>query len=177
MDIRTRFAINTSLSLLAATSSTFPSVATFCQMSSAVLNYVIRSTRLWYRIKVWQSQKKISVISTIPHFGLSLVIHKWGALCQKQESMAEISNYIPQIMWDVITCSCTWYLFLERHSSYVHRSGNLRLQMIYLHCSEYTISYHGRYILNHTYLGSISVMIISIQNLRITWCIPRKEHL
>ena len=27
------------------------------------------------------------------------------------------SNYIPQILWDVITCPCPWYLLLVQHSS------------------------------------------------------------
>ena len=30
-------------------------------------------------------------------------------LCQKQLSRAGTSNYIPQILWDVITCPCPWY--------------------------------------------------------------------
>ena len=28
------------------------------------------------------------------------------------------SNYIPQILWVVITCPCSWYLLLAQHSSY-----------------------------------------------------------
>ena len=39
-----------------------------------------------------------------------------GVLCQKQVSRAGTSNYIPQILWDVITCSCPWYLHLTQHS-------------------------------------------------------------
>ena len=34
----------------------------------------------------------------------------WGMLCQKQISRARTSNCIPQIMWDVITCPCHWYV-------------------------------------------------------------------
>ena len=30
----------------------------------------------------------------------------WGLLCQKQVSMAGTSNFIPQILWFVITCLC-----------------------------------------------------------------------
>ena len=33
-------------------------------------------------------------------------------------SRAEASNYIPQILWDVITCPCPWYMLLAQHSSY-----------------------------------------------------------
>ena len=43
----------------------------------------------------------------------------WGVLCQKQVSRAGTSNYIPQILWDVITCPCPWYLLLAQHSSIV----------------------------------------------------------
>ena len=39
-------------------------------------------------------------------------------LCQKQISRSGTSNYIPQILWDVITCPCPWYLLLSQHSSY-----------------------------------------------------------
>ena len=40
----------------------------------------------------------------------------WGVLCQKQISRARTSNYIPQKLWDVITCPCPWYLLLAQHS-------------------------------------------------------------
>ena len=35
-----------------------------------------------------------------------------GIVCQKQISRAGTSNHIPQILWDVITCPCPWYLLL-----------------------------------------------------------------
>ena len=34
----------------------------------------------------------------------------WGLGCQKHESRTGTSNYIPQYLWDVITCPCPWYL-------------------------------------------------------------------
>ena len=34
-----------------------------------------------------------------------------GLLYQKQLSRARVCNYIPQILWNVITCPCPWYLF------------------------------------------------------------------
>ena len=34
----------------------------------------------------------------------------WELVCQKQVSMAGTSNYIPQYLWDVITCPFPWYL-------------------------------------------------------------------
>ena len=40
-----------------------------------------------------------------------------GLVCQKQVSRARTSNYIPQILWDVITCPCPWYLLLAHKSS------------------------------------------------------------
>ena len=42
----------------------------------------------------------------------------WGPVCQKQVSRAGSSNYIPQILWDVITCPYPWYLLLAHKSSY-----------------------------------------------------------
>ena len=40
-------------------------------------------------------------------------------LCQKQVSRVGTSNYIPQYLWDVITCPCPWYLLLAQHSPYM----------------------------------------------------------
>ena len=36
--------------------------------------------------------------------------------CQKQVLRAGTSNYIPQYMWDVMTCVCPWYLLLAHTS-------------------------------------------------------------
>ena len=40
-------------------------------------------------------------------------VYRWGVLCQEQCSRAETSNYIPQILWGVITLSacdtCFWH--------------------------------------------------------------------
>ena len=44
----------------------------------------------------------------------------WGVLCQEPVSRTGTSNYIRQILWDVITCPCPWYLLLAQHPSYVH---------------------------------------------------------
>ena len=39
---------------------------------------------------------------------------------QKQVSWAGTSNYIPQYLWDVITCPCPWYLRPHMYSALVH---------------------------------------------------------
>ena len=36
---------------------------------------------------------------------------KWGLVCQRKVSRTLISNYIPQYLWGVITCSCPRYVF------------------------------------------------------------------
>ena len=41
-----------------------------------------------------------------------------GVFCQKKVSRTRTSNYIPQYLWDVITCRCPWYLLLAQHSWY-----------------------------------------------------------
>ena len=38
-------------------------------------------------------------------------------MCQMQVSGAETSNYIPQYLWDVITCPCPRYLLLAHKST------------------------------------------------------------
>ena len=35
-------------------------------------------------------------------------LNLYVVLCQKQVSRAGTSNYIPQKLWDVITCPCAW---------------------------------------------------------------------
>ena len=42
----------------------------------------------------------------------------WWLMCQRQVSRAGTSNYIPQYLWDVITCPCPWCLLLAHQSSY-----------------------------------------------------------
>ena len=39
----------------------------------------------------------------------------WGVSYQKQVSRAVISNYTPKILWDIITCLCSWYLLLPQY--------------------------------------------------------------
>ena len=49
------------------------------------------------------------------------MVEQWDIsviLCQKQISRAGTSNNIPQTLWDVITCSCPWYLLLAQRYSY-----------------------------------------------------------
>ena len=40
---------------------------------------------------------------------------KSGVLCQNQAPSAGTCNYIPQYLWDVIICPCSWYLLLAQH--------------------------------------------------------------
>ena len=35
---------------------------------------------------------------------------------KRQMSRAGTSNYIPQCLWDVIICLCSWYILLAQHS-------------------------------------------------------------
>ena len=58
------------------------------------------------------------------HYGEQLVnctatIDLWGCLCQTQVSKAGTSNYIPQLLWNVITCPDPWYQLLAHSSPYV----------------------------------------------------------
>ena len=43
----------------------------------------------------------------------------WGVLWQKQVSRSGPSNYITQILWDVIICPDSWYLLPPQHSWYI----------------------------------------------------------
>ena len=50
---------------------------------------------------------------------------EWGILYQKRVSWAGTSNYAPQILWDVITCPCPWYLLLAHTSSNQHEAQGM----------------------------------------------------
>ena len=52
--------------------------------------------------------------------------HTGGLLCQQQISRTGTSNYIPQILWDVITCPFPWYLHLAHKSSFDSKISYLR---------------------------------------------------
>ena len=57
-----------------------------------------------------------------------------GVLCQKQLSRAGTSNYIPQLLWDVITCPCPWYfpIWWKQYCS-VSQFLAIRLQQNFAH--------------------------------------------
>ena len=44
-----------------------------------------------------------------------------GAFSQKQVSKAGRSNYTPQVLCDVITCSCPWYLVRTQHTQFIDK--------------------------------------------------------
>ena len=54
-------------------------------------------------------------------------------LCQKQVSMARISNYIPQILWDVNFLSVPLIPPLAQHSSYTSKAHFTDKDYIYQH--------------------------------------------
>ena len=63
-----------------------------------------------------------SLKCTLLHPWVPLTMHWiYVDLCSKKpESSAGASNYIPQILWDVITCPRPWYLHFAHNSSYLN---------------------------------------------------------
>ena len=47
-----------------------------------------------------------------------MCIYVYKDLLEKQVSRTGTSNYIPQILWDVITCPRPWYLLVAHRSPY-----------------------------------------------------------
>ena len=69
----------------------------------------------WHQTITWIIISKIRVLPSVPFDGVVAAnesMMKPEMLHQKLPSSAGISNYIPQILWDVITCPCPWYLLL-----------------------------------------------------------------
>ena len=75
---------------------------------------------VWYLLLGIDRMALLTAIVCITLWGLLPMthMHMWWIVCQKQVSRAGTSNYIPQILWDVITCPCPWYLPLAHTSSY-----------------------------------------------------------
>ena len=63
---------------------------------SSASNFYISFIRIWYVFR--------------------FAYHFEGRVRHKQVSRVGKSNYIPQILWDVITCPCPWYLRLAHTS-------------------------------------------------------------
>ena len=74
-----------------------------------------------------------------------------GVLSKKQVSRSGTSNYIPQILWHVITCPCPWYLLLVQHSSY----GSCFYRSIYVHLRMYTVKQWWHSLLTHICLPGL----------------------
>ena len=73
----------------------------------------VNINRLWDYIERISSIRNLHKLSTtVPCMMIS------GLACQKHMSRTGTSNYIPQILWDVITCPSPWYPFLPHKSSY-----------------------------------------------------------
>ena len=52
------------------------------------------------------------------HLSYHSSVHILRFVHRHQVSSATTSNYIPQILWDVITCPCPWHLLLTHRSSH-----------------------------------------------------------
>ena len=78
---------------------------------------------LMYRTARWRL--KVVSIGSLKHG--SRMLH------QKQLSRAGTSNYIPQQLRDVITCTCPWYLRLAQHSWYHIPTGTKWLTFCWRH--------------------------------------------
>ena len=68
----------------------------------------------------WQAGGAVSKVRTAAAnviLSIATLTTNYGLVCQKQVSRAGTSNYIPQYLWDVITCPCPWYFILVHKSS------------------------------------------------------------
>ena len=85
----------------------------------------IPANQVWYwALKlVWSYQRNSTVWLALAELTKSRNINNcdpciWRLAWQKQVARAGTSNYIPQYLWDVITCPCPRYLLLVHMSSY-----------------------------------------------------------
>ena len=83
-------------------------------------------------------------------------INTFEDLCQKQLSRAGTSNYLPQILWDVIICPRPWYLLLANMSSNMStfvvnwHDDVIRLEIIYHKTSNISCTLVGNKIVDHS---------------------------
>ena len=67
-------------------------------------------------------------------------------LWQKQVSRPWKINNIPQILWDMITCPCSWYLLLAHYSRYIYIYVYIYIY-IYIYTYIYpSLTYHIIYV-------------------------------
>ena len=103
-------------------------------MPPSNLNQIMKGFGICFQENVCRLISLLSINMSTGYFGMVLwhlgLSHEllWhvarrGLVCQKQVSRTGASNYIPQILWDVITCPCPWYLRLARKSLYIQLTG------------------------------------------------------
>ena len=51
----------------------------------------------------------------------------------KRETRVGTSNYTPQILWDVFTCPCPWYLLLTHNSSIICLASSCASYLIWIY--------------------------------------------
>ena len=78
----------------------------------------MKHTQLWISLQMCAINSFSQKHGTV-RFTCNTVISE--GLCQKHESRAGTSNYMPQILWDAISCPCSWYLLLAQQSPYLAR--------------------------------------------------------
>ena len=74
--------------------------------------YVRHEDKTYFAIRSWSFNNNINCASNLEIWVHCLPFPHalCGLVCQRQVSMAGTSNYIPQILWGVITHPCPWYL-------------------------------------------------------------------
>ena len=75
--------------------------------------WVMDKSLIFIVISTWHNNLIQVIHFSTSGFWLAMA-YIWEHLCQKQVSRAGTSNYIPQYLWDVITCPCPWYLLLAQ---------------------------------------------------------------
>ena len=71
----------------------------------------------WTRLCLFGAKRMFRLILHLaPKYTHGTSQNNSGVLCQKQVSRARTSNYIPQILWDLVTSHCPWYLLVEQQS-------------------------------------------------------------
>ena len=91
----------------------------------AIINDMMVSETHWYTAllyidgEYWYQQR-----TTVILYVCGQPVHT--VMKYANEDQEQNKNYIPQYLWDVITCPCLWYLRLAHKSSYLRSTATIR---------------------------------------------------
>ena len=94
-------------------------------------------------------------------------------LCQKHVSRSGTSHYIPQCLWDVITCPCPWYLSMSQHFSYSVHTKHYAHRLPF--CDLISVDFGHIFHIKDYFAGTGKLVLLIYKYWNWCRCIQRKD--